>query len=112
MARDDDLEPRRDGIEIQLLDVVQDVDRHPADLERGGKWHRPRPRPFVVVASDGRDRGDVPQGIQNLRPADVAGMNDSLDAGERSESLRPKQPVGIGNEPDYRGSMKLRFRHR
>jgi len=118
MARDYDLKPRRDGIEIQLLDVVQNVDPYAADLERGGGRYGLSPGTLVVVASHSIDGGDLPQRVQDLRSADVTSVNDALYARERGHGLRAQESMGVGNEADgdagraYRGSMRWRFRHK
>ncbi len=54
----------------------------------------------IDVAADGCDRGEVAQRIQDRRVADVAGMQDVLDAAQGFDCLRPEQAMGIGNNAD------------
>ncbi len=53
------------------------------------------PRMAVTGAS-------VAQRIQNRRVADVAGVQDVLDAAQSFDCLRAEQTVGIGNNADHK----------
>lgn len=59
-------------------------------------------QPFAVVhiSADERDRGDFTQRVEDVIPADVAGVDDRLGAAERLESFRPDQAVRVGDDAD------------
>ncbi len=46
---------------------------------------------------DGRNRGQL---TKNVRAADVAGMDDQLDASQRVPQLRAEETVRVGDEAD------------
>lgn len=39
-------------------------------------------------------------GAENLRRADVAGVDDQVDAAKHRHCLRPQKPVGVGDQAD------------
>src|SRR5262249_6450843 len=61
VARDDDAEPGDRGIEIELVDVVEDVDAQAGRLEHRRLGDPPRPGALVVVAAHGGDGRDLLQ---------------------------------------------------
>jgi hypothetical protein len=69
------------------------ADGHPNDVETVGT---------VVVAWDERDRRDGPQRLDDVRAADVARVQNRVDAFERFERLGPDQPVRVGDDADAR----------
>ena len=79
---------------------MQDVEVHPAHL------HHPGPRKFagpvvlIDIAPHRQDRGDFFQGRQDLRAADIPGMDDEFHALQGRDRLGPQQAVGIGNDAD------------
>ena len=49
----------------------------------------------VDVAADGCDGGNLAEGVEDVRVADVAGVEDVLDATECIEGLWAEQAVGV-----------------
>lgn len=97
MSGDDDAHT---GRQPQRLHVMQDVDAHTGDIQ--GQLFRKAHRPItlVVVASDGIHRRERAQAGENLRAADISGMDDSLYVPQGLDRLRPQQPVRVGYQPD------------
>jgi hypothetical protein len=56
VAANDDVNPARDWIKLQGLDVVQDIDAAPAEGYHLGLWIMFRPVPGIDVPSDRNDR--------------------------------------------------------
>ena len=108
MAAHDDLNPGRGWIEVQLLDIVQDIDRRWASF-----YHRRRrpfgsPRSFVDIALDRDDRRQLPELGENFRLAYVTGVDNQFGASQRFERLIPQQSVGVRNEPDHSFTLRVK----
>src|SRR5215472_12196026 len=88
------------GIEIKSLGVMDDVDRHARELDYLGLRKAPCPVLFVDVAADRGYRRDLLQGRNDLRRADIAGMNDMAGAAQQLKRLRPQQTVRVRDYPD------------
>ena len=58
VAGDHYLEPGGFGFQIELSEIVEDVDRDASDFENFSLGEFARPRVFVDVAANGRDRRD------------------------------------------------------
>ena len=52
----------------------------------------------VDIAANGGEGSDVPQRIENVVVADVAGMQDMGAAGEGLHGFRPQESVRIGDD--------------
>src|SRR5262249_32782680 len=89
-----------DGIELQLIDVVQDVDHAPAELDRPGVRIDRRPIGSIDIALDRYHRRNPVKAGNHLRPADIAGVDDMGDAGEAPLSLGAQQAVGVRYDSD------------
>jgi hypothetical protein len=100
MAGDDDLEVGRLGHEIELFEIVKHVDRYAADLDDLEIGDLFGPLAFVVVAADGRDRGDLRKLFEYLGLPDIARVEDLLHAIQRGNGLRSKEAVRVGNDTD------------
>lgn len=97
-----DLESCRRGIEVELGQVVQDVDRDLVHPKRFGFGDRTRPAVPVVVAAHRGHGSERAQRLEQGGAADVAGVDDEVAAAQELERLRPQQAVGIGKKPDAR----------
>ena len=106
MARDDNAESGGFGIEVEVTDIVHDVDRNPADFNLLGRLNRISPHSEIIVAAHGDNRRDPAQLIQNLRTANIAGVQDLIDTGKRAHCLRPHEVVGVGNQADFMGFVE------
>src|SRR5215831_10991415 len=93
-------------IEIQLMDVVDDVDRYALGLEQRRRRNPRGPRPPVVVAADGGDGRDLLERGEHLRRADVAGVNDLFGAPQRRDRFGAEQAVRVGDDADDHGRRR------
>lgn len=95
VSGDNDLQSRLDGIDVQLLQVVQHMYGNTACIQRQLRRNRPRPGVAVVVASDGVDGSDLPKGGQNLLATDIPGVDDSLHTLQSLDRLGAQETVGV-----------------
>jgi hypothetical protein len=103
MPRDDNAESGGFGIKVEVADIVHAVDRNPADFNSFGRLNRVSPHSEIIVAAHGDNRRDSAQLIQNLRTANIAGVQDVIDSGKRAYCLRTHEVVGVGNQADFKG---------
>ena len=61
---------------------------------------------IVVVAADEGDRRDLTERFDDVLAADVAGVQDRIDALQRSQSFGTNQTVRIGDDSDARLSPR------
>ena len=94
----DDTETCGPGVEVHLLQIMENVDSDTFQLEREMKRDFGGPRAFVVVSPDRIDWRYRTQLLQNLGSADVASMDDVLNTRERADCLRPKQSMRIRDD--------------
>ena len=92
--------PAAARVQIQLVQIVQHVERHLPDLQHVGLGDVRRPALAVVVAAHGGDGRDPAERVEDVRRADVARVHDALDAGQRGQRLRPHQAVRVGDHAD------------
>ncbi len=65
-------------LEIELGEIVQHVDGNAGHFEYFGLGQLPSPRTLVDVAAYGGDWGNGRKSFENLRRADIAGMDDVI----------------------------------
>ena len=95
MPAHDDVESRADGIEIELVNVVKNVNRCGICLDNFGFGQGLRPRFRIDISSHGKNRGKSFQRFENFRIANVARMDDQIRAFERAQSLRAQQTMRV-----------------
>lgn len=88
MARDDDVDAFRGRIDLHSIQVVQDVDRDARESCHLGVCEFGSSIALVHVASDRRDRRDPAERWDDVGIADVATVDDVIDAGEETLRLR------------------------
>jgi hypothetical protein len=98
VAGHDDVEARGARVDVHFIHVMQDVNADTFQLKCEVERDLRCPLTLVVVSPDRMDRRYGPQLLENLGPADVAGMNDVLNARECTYGFGAKQSVGIGDE--------------
>lgn len=78
----------------QILFLMGHTD--PQTLQRKVEHRRKLLRPLLIrVSPDDMDRRDLPQPLQDLRPAGIARVEDRVRAIQRGQQLRPEQIVGV-----------------
>ena len=95
VAGNDDVDAVGSGIELEFMDVVQDVDRAPAELDRFGGGIACRPIGGVDIPLDRNHGRDAAQAADDLRPTDVTGVDDVRHAGEALLSLGTQEAVRV-----------------
>jgi hypothetical protein len=88
------------GIEFQLMDIMQNVDGPAAKLDRSRRGIARRPIGGVHVPPDRNDGRDPAQLGNDLRPADIAGVDDMLNTGKALLRLGAQQAVRVRNDSD------------
>jgi hypothetical protein len=66
VTRDHDIESGAAGLQIQLRQIVENVDRDACGFEHGCFWQFPRPRALVDVAPHGGDGGDGGEFLEDV----------------------------------------------
>lgn len=100
MAGDDSGKAGGTRVEVELVQVVQHVQPPTAYLDRGGGRDFGGAGESVVVAAYGRYRRNRRQRRENIRRADVAGVQDVLDPSERGECFGTHQTMRVGDDPN------------
>jgi hypothetical protein len=98
VAANDDVNPVRDWIELQCLDVVQDIDAAPAEGYHLGLRILLRPVAGIDVPSDRNDRRNPLESGDNVRRTDVAGVDNMRHACEALLDLRTQEPVSVRDD--------------
>ncbi len=109
MARDDDFESRGLGFQVKLRKIVQNIDGGASKFDDFRLRKFTRPCSFIDVAADcgyWRKRCEL---LENLRIADVSGVNDVIRASQRRERFGTKQAVRIGDDADYDGTLSFQL---
>lgn len=99
------------GIQLQLMDIVQHVDRAPAEPYDCGVGIRFRPVAGINIPSDRNHRRNPTESDDDLRPADIAGVDDMRHPGQASLSLWTQEPVGVRNDSNPHLQPASLFRH-
>src|SRR5207302_11205701 len=103
VAGQDRRKPGGGGLERELGEVVDDVEGVRPHLDDVVDRQRAGPRTVVVVAADGPDRRDGPQGVEHGGSADVSTVDDEVRPPKPRQRLRPHEPVRVGYDPDRPG---------
>jgi len=98
VAANDDVDPARDGIELQCFDVVQDVDAATTERYHLGLRIMFRPVAGIDVPSDRNDRRNPLESGDNVWRTDIAGVDDMRHACEGYLDLWTQQPVGVRDD--------------
>ena len=94
VTADDEIDVRRSWIEIKIGKGVQYVDELAGELKGFRGRECGAGAVDIDVAANGGDRRDTVEFFQNGRVADIPGVDDVIDSGERCDRLRAQEPVG------------------
>ena len=100
VPRDHDPHANRDGVDVQVRDVMDHVEEHPAQLHQRGPGDALRPGAKVVVAAHGGQWRDRAQCIEYGGFADVARMDEVVAAVQVRPCFRAEQIVGVRDHAD------------
>ena len=95
------------GLQIELGQIMQDVDRNTRELDRFSLGQPARPRPFVDVPADGCDRRNCREFVEDFRSAYVSSVDDVLGSTECVDRFGTKQAMRIRNDADDDGSSQF-----
>ena len=90
MAGHDHIDARCDLIDPKRLQIVQDEDEPPAELDALGLGKFAGPIAVVHIATDSRDRCDSAEFRNDVMATDIAAVDDMVDARKATHSLRPQ----------------------
>jgi hypothetical protein len=79
---------------------VKHVEEGVLDFDDLGCGQALGPGVLVDVAADCGDWSDGSQSLENIRGADVAGVDDAVRAAKSVERLGPQEAVRIGDQAD------------
>jgi len=82
-------------IQVEVVEAVEHVEEAAAEFEGLGCGKFGARAMEVDVAADGGYRGDLAEAVEDVRVADVAGVEDVLDTGECREGLWAEEAVGV-----------------
>jgi len=100
VAEDDRGQACGPGGEVQGVEFVQDIEEEAADFHYPVLGQISGPGATIGVAPDRVHWGDLGQVGQDLGVADVAGVDDELDASQGGDGLGAQQAVGVGDNAD------------
>ncbi len=90
------------------MQIVKHVNQNPTQLDHLGFRQIAGPVAFVDVASNRGHRCNCGEFFEDLRGANIAGVNNVVRAPQRFDGLRAKQTVRVGNDANQdRGSSQL-----
>jgi hypothetical protein len=100
MAGNNHVDPTRRWIELQVVDVMKDMNRVVAKPDRLCIRIIVRPRPVIDIAPNCDNRRNPAESVDDLRVADVTGMDDVGHAGQLLLRFGTQDPVGIRDNSD------------
>jgi len=95
---DHDREGGGNRVEVEVCEVVEQVDEGGLDLDDLGVGQALGPGALVVVAPDGDDRRKLRERCEDLRPADIPGMEDVRAALQGSQGLGPHETMRVRDD--------------
>ena len=107
VAGNDHGESRGFGLQIELRQVVQHVDRNSSYFEHVSFWQPARPGAFVDIATHHPQRGDAGKFVKNFRGANIPGMNDGVGAAQGCDGFRTQQAMRVGDDANEEGSSQF-----
>ena len=103
MAGNDDCESGCLWLQVKLCQVMQHVNGNAGKFDDSSLREFPSPCTFIDVATNCCEGSNGPQLVENLRVADVAGVNDVFRSSQRLNGFGTKQAVRVGDDADEYG---------
>src|SRR5580658_996532 len=103
MAADHGRKSGRFGLEVQPRQIVQHVDGNAAQFKHCGFRQLARPHALIDVAAHRSHMCNVGKLFENLRRADIPGMNDVIGSAQGFDGLRAQQAVRVRDNADQDG---------
>lgn len=109
MSAHDDVKTCGNGIKIERVCVVKDVDSCGICHDDFGFGQGQRPRLRIHISPHGKNRSQIFQRFENFRIAHVARVDDQVRAFQGAQGLRAQQTVRVRNQANRLGIST--FRH-
>ena len=109
MTADNDLIAGGENRSFHRLQIMQHVDPDASDLYCFALTNAPHPLACVVVAANGNNRRNRTQRFQDLGLADIAAMQNEINAFEQRQYLRTQKTMRVGNDTDNLARRQNRF---
>src|SRR3954452_11845393 len=100
MAGNDCVHAMSYGVDPERLQVMQEVEAMAAEAHRFGFGIAPRPIADIGISPDGGDGRNAAEPVQNLRRADIAGVDNVGHSREAICDLRPQKTVRVRDDSD------------
>ena len=108
VAADDDIDSGSNGIKIEFIQIVDEIEVLSGELDKIGCRQLRRASCAIDVAANRCDRRELAKSIENGRIADVTRVENMIAAAQRIQSFRPQQTVCVGDHADaHRSSAYL-----
>ena len=106
VAANDGIEPRRLGVKVELLEIVEQIKTAAGGFNNRGKRKLLCPGLRIHIPPNGKDRCNEFELRENFGRANVSGVNDQLHTKQSALGFGTKEAVGIGNDADPHGGRK------
>src|ERR1700688_5100995 len=107
VARTHGGEARRFGLQIQLREIVQNVDQNAGQFEHSILWQAAGPGVLIDIAANRSHGSNRFEFFQNLRRANVAGVDDVVRPARCVEGLSMHKTMSVGDDADREGSSQF-----
>ena len=97
MTADNDLIAGGENRSFHRLQIMQHVNPDASDLYCCALTNAARPLVRVIVATNGDNRRNRSQPFQDLGPADVAAMQNEINAFEQRQHFRTQKTMRVGD---------------
>ena len=100
MSADDSPNACGGGVQVEIVDGVDEVEKASAQLDGFGGVQIIEDRGGIHIAADGGEGSDLAQAIEDTRIVDVPGMEDVVDARQFGDGFGAEQTVCVGDDAD------------
>jgi hypothetical protein len=95
MPADDDVESGCGRVRVEFLNIVEHIDMGGTRFNDDGEGQRGSPESVVHVASDGYDRRESFERVENFGLPGVPGVNNQVRPFQRSPGFVAQQAVSV-----------------
>jgi len=106
VAADDRSDAGGGGVEVEVVDGVDEVEEAAAQLYGFGGVQVVEDGGGVHVAADGREGSDFAEPVEDARVVDIAGVKDVVDAIEFGDGFGTEEAVGVGDDADFHKAVQ------
>ncbi len=100
VTEENQADPGRRGLQIEVVQVVEQVQPRPEELDRPGLGEATRPLAVVHIASDRDDGRDFLEAGKDFCGAQIAHVQDALHTLKLIGQFGPEEPMRVGDERD------------